>query len=280
MFVAHGVLSNDERFAHVKANIGVSWKRVRPRPAHNRTAILICYGPSLLDTWRCAPVERQHLGNADIVSVSGAHDFLIERGIIPRFHVECDPRKHKSDMLTKPHRRVEYLIASCCHPDLLKKLKLTLSAKRIRLWHLNNCELSDPVRIGQIDPGAVLVGGGGSVGLRAFSVLHALGYRRFVVHGMDCSYRDELGAGLATHAGAHAGKAPKRIEVQCGGRTFVTGPALITYIRDFDVVRRLVGDPNADPDKIEIILRGDGLLQHALTTGRAVEIITEDAWPI
>ena len=40
---------------------------------------------------------------------------------------------------------------------------------------------------------------------------------------------------------------------------------LITYKRYFDEMRRLhVGDADTDPTKIEIILRGDGLLQHWL----------------
>ena len=57
---------------------------------HKRPASIVCYGPSLIDTWEDIKLEKE-AGNF-IVTVSGAHDFLIERGIIPDVHIECDPR--------------------------------------------------------------------------------------------------------------------------------------------------------------------------------------------
>lgn len=253
-----GAVSDDERHGHVRANVKVTRKRVKVCQPHGRVAILMCYGPSLEDTWSAAIEEKKAIGNADIVSVSGAHDYLIERGIVPRYHVECDPRKHKGDMITKPQAKTEYLMASCCHPEVIGKL----ARKKLRLWHLDN-GMASHRGLSEIEPGAIMVGGGGSVGLRAIPLLMMMGYRRFIIHGMDCSYREDK-----THAGKHTGKKTDVIEVRCGGRKFLSAPVLITYLRNFDDMRMLhCGSPDVEPNKIEIILRGDGLLQHALLTG-------------
>lgn len=61
------------------------------------------------------------------------------------------------------------------------------------------------------------------------------------------------------------------IDVVCAGRRFKSAPVLLTYLKQFDETRALIGDPMIDPNKIEIILRGDGLLQHAVVTGGAAE---------
>src|SRR5262249_6213345 len=145
---------------------------------------------------------------ADLVSVSGSHDYVRMRGIIPKYHIECDPRLHKGDMVTKLHRSTEYLMASCCHPDFVKRL--VEMGKKVRLWHLHNGEEAYK-GLTKIEPGAILVGGGGSIGLRGISVLMMMGYRRFIIHGMDCSFRGEFGE--QSHAGGHTGKDPNRVEI-------------------------------------------------------------------
>ena len=200
---------------------------------------------------------------ADFVSVSGAHDYLRERGIIPKYHIECDPRKHKGDMLTKLHRETEYMMASCCHPEVVKKL--VDRGKKVTLWHLDNGKGSKE-HIEGMEPGAFLVSGGGCVGLRAVPLLMAMGYRRFIVHGMDFSYREGK-----THAGGHTGKKTEQVEVDCGGKKFITAPVLLTYLHNFDMMRNLIGNPEADPIKIEMVIRGDGLLQHSLKYGGAAK---------
>ena len=257
-----GVMSDDDRFEHSRKNCALTDKRVKLIPPHDRVCILLCYGPSLQDTWEQAIGEFHTIGNADFVSVSGAHDFVIEKGIIPRYHVECDPRLHKGDMVKNLNQHVEYLMASCCHPEVVEKMKNC----KLTLWHLDGGEPTK--RIGrELEPNAMLIGGGGSVGLRAISLMVVLGYRRFIIHAMDCSYREDG----ATHAGIHTGKKVNKIEVISAGRKFVSSPVLLTYLRDFDKMRALIGDPEKDLDKIEIIMRGDGLLQHTLlTSGTAV----------
>lgn len=250
-----GVIAEDERVNHCRENVKITRRRVAIEKPHNRICILMCYGPSLEDTWESA-IDESQLLCSDIVSVSGAHDYLIERGIKPRYHVECDPRPHKADMMRLVDHNVEYLMASCCHPDVVKRL----ANSQLSIWHLDNGGDSGK-RIQQIENPALLIRGGGSVGLRAISLMMAMGYRRFIIHGMDCSYRDDG----TTHAGKHTGKKVNKIVVKCAGRQFISSPVMLTYLKNFDDIRPLIGDQN-EQDKIQIVLRGDGLLQHALLT--------------
>ena len=66
-----------------------------PRPklfdptAKETTLAIVGYGPSLRDNWEKLK-DYSH-----IWTVSGAHDFLLARGIVPTFHTDIDFRPHK-----------------------------------------------------------------------------------------------------------------------------------------------------------------------------------------
>ena len=159
-------------------------------------------------------------------------------------------------------------MASCCHPEVMKKV----NGPNLKIWHMNEGDQS--LQILELEPNEILVPGGGSVGLRSIPLLYVMGYRRFIIHGMDCSYRDGQ-----THAGVHTGKKTDKVEVRCTDqRKFITAPVLITYKRYFDEMRRdHVGNADRDPTKIEIILRGDGLLQHWLRVSGGANTESEAA---
>jgi hypothetical protein len=212
---------------------------------HDRIAVLVCYGPSLRTTFPHIFLDSGP--DRDVISVSAAHAFLIERDIIPMAHIECDPRSHKAAQLGAPHRDVQYWLASCVHPDMVDKVE----GFDVSLWHAYNGETTRR-HIAELEPDQRVVVGGGSVGLRALSLLYYLGYRRFDIHGMDFSFD-----GPDQHAGPHAGKLMETIPVLVGGRVFSTSPALVSYFRQFCKQREAMFDA-------EFRLFGDGLLQHAM----------------
>src|SRR5436309_2349732 len=72
-------------------------------------AAVVCFGPSLNDTWEQVK-QFKH-----VFSCSGSHKFLVDHGIVPNWHVEVDPRAHKTLLIGPPQRETEYLIASTCH---------------------------------------------------------------------------------------------------------------------------------------------------------------------
>jgi hypothetical protein len=209
---------------------------------HDGRAVLACYGPSLKDY-----IEKVRVEEGDLVSVSGSHDYLIENGLVPKYHVECDPRPHKAIHFT-PHPDVTYLIASSCHPDVFKKLE----GYKVRLWHAE-----EHVRVkDELNSKAPNILGGGSVGHRAIGVLYHLGYRAISLFGMDCSFE---GDGSVQHAGRHAGKKQGTcictIKFKDGDRHFVTSKVLMTYAASFIDMWNRMSD-------VSFRFYGDGLLQN------------------
>lgn len=243
---AVGAVASDDRWSHVEAACSRVSDRIRLSDPHGRTAVVACYGPSLIDT---IDQLRELAGrdDVDLISVSGAHDFLIERGIVPDYHVECDPRPHKALNLERSHGGVIYLIASVCHQDYFDRL----GEADIRLWHVSTQDhvLRLIHDLGE-DPKHV-ISGGGSVGLRSIPLLYAMGYRAMSFFGMDCSFADD---GEAQWAGKHAGKRQDVVDVDCGGRIFKSSPVLLTYATNFFETVQKVSD-------LDVRLYGDGLLQ-------------------
>lgn len=238
-YPVRGVMSAEARGAQMSAAMAAAkengWPMIRRVPAQKKTISLVCYGPSLKHTWRYIP--------RPMMTVSGAHDFMVSKGIIPDFHSDCDPREEKTAML-KPVKGVKYLMASVCHPGIWQILK----GHDVELWHLHNGPETD-VWLREHDPKTPPVGGGTTIGSRALQVANLLGYERFEIFGMDCSY-DEDGT---RHAGFHNGKDQNRIEVICGSRTFKSSPQMVEAAREMIVMIQ----------NYEIWLRfhGDGLMQ-------------------
>lgn len=233
------------RFEHIKSNcVKVSDRLSDDHAAHDRTAVLVCYGPSLKNTWRIAAITQ-----GDIFTVSGAHGFLLSRGVVPFVQIDCDPRPHKAAQFGTPHPDVKYWLGSCVHPDYLDRLK----GHSVALWHLHNGQESAD-NIWSIKPDAWLCVGGGSVGLRSISLLYSQGYRHFEIHGMDCS----LKAG-ELYAGTHLGKQRTTMSIRCGERWFESTLSMIDYARQFlDDLRLWEG--------ATFRVHGDGLLAHMINT--------------
>ena len=251
-----GVWSDEERLENCLVNMKLVRDRVPELPAHNGVAIIACYGPSLKDTLTDIRHQRNNIPGATLVSVSGAHDFLVSQRLKPNFHVECDPRPHKAEMLKRPSGKTRYLLASCVHPDMMKRLK----GYKITLWHLLSGSAS--MKIIEYEKDALLTTGGGSVGLRAITLMYQLGYRTFYIHGMDCSFRNG-----EQHAGKHLGKIQKQMRVQCGDMWFNTSSIQVAYARQFlDMFDKM--NHGADfRGHVRFAFHGDGLLRQMCKVG-------------
>lgn len=246
---AKGVMAEEERFEHTRINCPKVAKRLDPVPIdkpHGNLALIVCYGPSLVDTWTDLVGQLKFHGG-DVFSVSGAHDFIMRRDIVPKYHVECDPREHKTKNINRPNPETEYLIASCCHPSLVDHL--IENKCNVTLWHMCNGQESFRT-VDELEPDQPMIHGGGNAGLRAIAVAYNLGYRHFVIYGMDCSFKGEQ-----QWAGRHAGKPKKTVqEYIVDGEKFASSPIMAIYARQFfDTVEQAVG--------ATFHLAGHGLLQ-------------------
>jgi hypothetical protein len=237
-----GVLSWDERLKNVIHAMSLGLPELEVRAEKEGHLTLACYGPSLKRTFRDM--------TGPVLSVSGAHDFLIENGRVPKYHVEADPRPHKAGMLTKANDQTEYLIASACHPSVFE----TLKGRNVKVFHYENGPESQWWHASNA-PHTPLIGGGSTVGLRALEVAHVLGYRSLDVHGMDSCFDSPT----SQWAGKHTGIPKNAFQVKTEtGKQFWTSSLMVQAARECCAFVL-----NHD---IKIRFRGNGMIREMLKT--------------
>lgn len=211
-------LTSSERLERVRKNL-LRFRVPRLKPGIDEGRLTIVgFGPSLADTWR--DIE------GPILTTSGSHDFLIARGVIPKYHVETDPREHKVEFLRKSHPEVTYLINSQCHPKMFEVLK----GRRVLMWHgFTDDDRERQVELfRRVEPGARLIAGGTNVGMRAIMVAREIGFTKFELHALDCCYR-----GSTQWAGEHFTKPHKTVHVEVEGQVFETSDLMLQSTDDF-----------------------------------------------
>src|SRR3990167_5610266 len=238
-----GILYTDDIPPEIPQQIIDNCKRVpgrlelHPEPRDEPIAI-VGYGPSLKEYWqelRKFPV---------IMSTSGAHKFLLDRDIIPTYHVDVDFRARKA-VHTKPaHPDVEYLLSSMVHSDLLDNVQ----NYRHKLWHIKLSGIKYP-------EGDLVLDGYWDVGQEAILVAKALGYRNLHLFAYDYAYDMSDGS---THAGFHYGPPSSRIFAKIGERFYFTSDSLARGVMTFT---KLMED-NSD---LRLNFYTDGLLTAFLT---------------
>lgn len=194
-----------QRHSYMGIAVKAVSKRLIAIPIEDGRSISIaCYGPSLADTWRDI--------KPPIISVSGALKYLTERGITPDYHIDVDPRQHKTKYITPPVDGVHYIMASCCHPDTWP----ILDGQNVSLFHAYSADETKDW-VAQNDPDGILIRPGSTVGMAAMHVGGLLGYRHFEIHGMDGSIRDG-----ERHAGPHFGHKQGGVTWDAGCVTYQT----------------------------------------------------------
>lgn len=208
---------------------------------------LVGAGPSIKETYKEI--------TGDVVSVNSAIWFLLEKGIVPKFHVIWDALEI-CEKFAIPHPDVTYLIASRCHPKVHEKLKDC----NVIVWHaggdydiqeiMNSKEVQD--RIG-IQP---LVNGGSAGVTRGLFLVSTLGYTDFHIFGGDSSY-----SGNETHVMGSVVK-EKDMMVCMGDGTpgaptawFRTTPEWCQQVNEFRTLYAIFADKGC-----KITVHGEGLL--------------------
>lgn len=176
---------------------------------------VVGFGPSLQDTWEAIKDFRY------VMTCSGAHRFLIDRGIIPTWHTAVDPLPRNTvELIGPPHPDVEYLISSTTHPDVLDHL----AHNQVKLWHVFTNE-EEGNRI--LPPGEWAVTGGADVGIRSLVLARLLGFTTIHAFGLD-------GSGKAqgeSHAAAHPSTPSKMFPCEFppgSGKMWLTTPAMLS----------------------------------------------------
>lgn len=230
-------IKKELRDEQIKINIQKVKERFQPAHEKREDPIaVVCFAPSLNDTWEELKKFKY------IMTCSGAHKFLIERGIIPTWHNDLDPREHKIKMLGEPHPDVEYLIASTIHPKYLDALK----GFNVKLWHI----FANEEEGGMVLPrGEWLVTGGSSVGLRCITLSRLLGFTDIHIFGMDGSFGKS-----GSHTAEHPNAPKEEFEVEYNGKKYRTTPSMLHCAKE--TLRELDQMPD-----VTAKFYGEGLVQ-------------------
>lgn len=219
------------------------------QPENTAEAIIVGGGPSLADE---LPKLRFHRERGGILfALNGAHDWLIERGIVPNFHVLLDARPENVRFVAHPHQDVTYLIASQCHPSVFDALDF----HEVITWTACTDAPEKDHALAARFPGRpiMLVGGGATVGLKTMNLAYLWGFRRFSLFGFDSSYR-----GTENHAyRQELNDNESRIEVHAAGRDFICAPWMAKQTMEFQSQYRQLTALGC-----RIKVHGDGLLPH------------------
>jgi len=230
------------RDEQIKLNCAKYPNRIQAQPLKNELIAIVCFGPSLNDTW--TEIKKFKY----VMSCSGSHKYLKEKGITPNYHVEVDPRAHKIKLIGDDiSPETEFLMASCVHPKVLEHLS-NHNAK-ITLWHTYAGE--PEAQIPLIFPKGEWVSmGGANVGLRAFVLARMLGFTDMHIFGMDGSFK----AGENSHAAEHPHAQKKYILAEYDGKQYATTTAFLECARGTFHELRLLPD-------VKTHFYGDGLIQ-------------------
>jgi uncharacterized Rossmann fold enzyme len=213
------VAEDETLFANMDAAIARGYPQIKEaQPAKNGAILLVASAPSVKGQLEL--IKKMKAAGSPIVAIKGAHDWLIDNGVIPDYALAIDPQEHRIAFY-KPQPNVHYMIASQCHPAMFDNL----DGYQVTLWH-------PYVKKGQDRPkNCMLIGGGTTSGLRAISLFYVLGYRQFELLGFDSCNDGELlrvnGEGLK--------EGDKLIEVKIDpqGETFYCNTAMALQAEHF-----------------------------------------------
>lgn len=178
------VLNTDvgQMLEQARENLKRDLPKFKVSEPHERAAVIVGGGPSLVDS--LDDLRAQKDSGADIYALNGVHDFLLDQGIKPDFHVLLDSRPANISFVQNPQKGIKYLVAAQCHPDIFDALK-GYDVVQWVAWIPGADVLAQ-----EFDPQMLFVGGGNTVGLKALTLCAFSGYRDISLFGYDSSYRE------------------------------------------------------------------------------------------
>lgn len=222
---------------------------------HDGTFVIVGSGPSLAHFAEDLKAERAK--GRPICAIKGAHDWLVDNGIEPDLFVSLEPRDRRNNV-QRESPKTTYLLASRCSPAMFDHLK----GRRVVLWHAG----SDAEENACLEANNKLaIVGGPTSGLRAVTLGYYMGFKRFVLYGMDsCNAADGITKRVD---GSLTGQTT---DVIVNGRRFVCNVAMAHQAGCFQNTYVLMPD-------IEIEAKGDGLLAAIIDERNRLKSLREAA---
>lgn len=204
--------------------------------AHDGHFVVVGSGPSLPNHIDDIREERQ--SGRPICTVNGAYDLLVDNAITPDLFLTVDPRPMPQNV-TKPQHESIFLLATRVNPEFYDRLE----GFNVVTWNSFGIESEKPFYKGHY-----AIGGGSTSGLRAITVGYVLGFRHFVLYGMDsCLAEDKV---TKRFTGEKAGQV---IDVIVGDKTFYCNGAMAQQAQEVQALMNTL-------QGIHIDVKGNGLI--------------------
>jgi len=215
---------------------------------HSAKHVCIVGGaPSLKDELKGLKL-RKRLGHK-IWAMNGAHDFLIENGIVPDVCVIMDARKHNTQFVQNPHKQVNYLLCSRVHSSLFDALK----GYSVTMWHSYDVGVTEYLSEKHQDKPWAVFPGGNTVGLRSMTMAGGLGYKWIHVYGLDSSYRED-----ENHAYRQDLNDGERVDdIYIGDKMFRAAPWMVRQCELFQEQYSQLSEKG-----VRVSIHGDGMLPY------------------
>lgn len=198
-------------------------------------------GPSLKNNWQ----KIADVGG-DIIACNAGCQFLLERGIVPKYMFCFDADPLMLEFIT-PHPEITYLMGSRCPPKTWELLE----GCKVVLWHAQGDSNIQTIleKHNLMEP---MVPGGSAAVTRAMVIAQPMGYQEIHLWGCDSSFLNG-----DTHI-RQSTTAEKRIHIMCNNRKFVCAPWMAQQAEDFKVL----APPLRDNYGVKLTVHGDGLIPH------------------
>ena len=213
------VAEDETLFANMDAAIARGYSQVKAaQPIKTGAILLVASAPSVKG--QIELIKKMQKAGAHVVAIKGAHDWLIDNGVVPDYALAIDPQEHRIAFY-KPHFEVQYMIASQCHEALFDNLE----GYNVTIWH-------PYITKGQNRPkNTMLIGGGTTSGLRAISLFYVLGWRQFELFGFDsCNDGDTL---RVNGDGIKEDDKLIEVKIEPNGEVFYCNPAMALQAEHF-----------------------------------------------
>ena len=244
--------TDDDIARNIKHALSLSYISFQQLVGKSKGAVAVVgSGPSLKANWRALRTF-----NGDIIACNAACQFLLAKGITPKYMFCFDADPLMLEFMT-PHPEITYLLASRCPPETFELIK----GCKLVIWHAGG-DLHIERLLQEANKYEPMVSGGTAAITRSMVLAQAMGYMEIHLYGADSSF-----AGEDTHI-RQSTTLERRMFVSVGGREFETSPWLARQAEDF----KLLAPRYRDVFGTRFVVHGDGLLpQIAAALGMEVD---------
>lgn len=241
---------------HIKENAKWGCKHVVPHQIQDKEIMMLCGGPSLNEFED--EIIANHAAGMPVVTVNGAYNWALERGITNVNQCVLDGREFNKRFVTPPRDDCFYFVGSGCHPSMFEDLP----KDRTFYWHVNPHKDCLKAIEENYDP-FVMCTGGSTVATRAIILMRILGFKKQIIYGLDS---------CLMHGEHHAYEQKENedpalgnvvIQTMVEGRTFDTHPWMALQATEFAYLMQNAGE------EFDLTIKGDGLIAYVHETGIA-----------